>query len=114
MTMQSIEIAKAISSDTLLGQFVNLSGLSLHTSIIESVLVTLKRYFDTVTTDSWLLPIDLAKASQKTSLYNQVLASLRKILLPLSRVGSLKMPVDKICSLVAAPASCTKLTKQGH
>ena len=49
-------------------------------SILESLLHCLKKYFDTVSTDSWLLSTQMAKKAQKTTLYNQVLQSLRKIL----------------------------------
>ena len=39
-------------------------------SIVESLLQCLKKYFDTVGTDSWLLPTEMAKQAQKTTLYN--------------------------------------------
>ena len=93
-----------------------MSGLSLDMSIIESILTTLKKYFDTATSDSWLLPTDLAKPALKTSLYNNVLISLRKILFPLKILheDSASIPIEKICSLVVAPSHCTKLNKQGH
>lgn len=63
--------------------------------------------------DPWVLPIEMSKSAHKTSFYNNVLASLRKTLLPLSKVPQLTIPVVKICELVVAP-SCLKLTKQGH
>ena len=43
-----------------------------------------------------------------------MLASLRKILQPVSRVPNLAIPVQRICELVVALLSCTKLTKVGH
>lgn len=113
-TQQSIEIAKKVSTDDLLSKFTSLSGLgTIEFSIIESVMVSLQRYFDTVTMDPWVLPLEKSKTVQKTALYNSVLASFRKILQPLSKVSQLTMPVERICELVVAP-SCLKLTKQGH
>jgi len=40
---------------------VRLSGLKLETSILESILDCLKRYYDTVTSDPWLLPTESLK-----------------------------------------------------
>ena len=57
-TQQSIEIAKMIKSDDLLSKFATLSGLeSVEFSIIEQMMISLQRYFDTVTKDPWVLPI---------------------------------------------------------
>jgi len=61
-----MEIAQTIKKEDLLGQFAELSGLKIDSSIIESVLASLKRYFEIVTSDPWLLPTDLSKQSQKT------------------------------------------------
>ena len=113
-TQQSIEIATPFGSEDLLGKFATLSGLNANgISIMESVLACLQRYFDTVTSDPWVLPLEVSKPAQQTSLYISILASLRKILQPLSKVPQLAVPVEKICGLVVAQSSL-KLTKQGH
>ena len=61
--VHSIEITTVIKTDkTDLSEFARLSGLESHEySIIESIMVSLQRYFDVVVRDPWVLPLEKSK-----------------------------------------------------